>query len=68
MKTFWAGWLIAIAATFACAEAFGLWRQGVPGTLSFFMTNLGKEWPPILVVYGMLFGGLAVHFWWARSY
>lgn len=68
MKIFWTYWLLFIIASFGVAEAFGLWKFGVPGTLSYFMTNLGKSWPPILVVYGMLFGGLAVHFWWARSY
>jgi hypothetical protein len=68
VQTFWTYWLVAIALSFAIAEALGMYRFGTPGTLSYFMTSLGQKWPPLLVVYGMLFGGLAVHFWWARSY
>ena len=29
-----------------------------------FMATLATEWPLTAVIYGMLFGGLAVHFFW----
>lgn len=57
----WAGWLFAIAATFAVLEALS-WNHGV--TLSRSVWDLSIHWPLIIYLWGNLTGGLAVHFWW----
>ena len=62
MKRAWVVWLLMIVVTFATLEAYAV-KHDDP-TLSEFMWWIGTEWPLILVVYGVLFGGLAVHFWW----
>lgn len=58
----WTLWLLGIAGSFALLEAWAFHKRRP--TLSRFMAELGRKWPPILVVFGMLFGGLAVHFFW----
>jgi len=62
---FWTLWLIGLLAIFALGEGYAL-RQGKL-TLSRFVwqASQGPEgWPPLLVIYGIVLGGLAVHFWW----
>jgi hypothetical protein len=58
----WTVWSMAVIASFAALEAWAI-ETGRP-TLSVFMATLATEWPLTAVVYGMLFGGLAVHFFW----
>lgn len=58
----WSLWLLAIVLSFAIFEGIAFATGGT--TLSRFMWTLGQKWPPILIVYGILLGGLAVHFWW----
>lgn len=62
MRRAWVVWLLMIAVTFAALEVYAV-KHDDP-TLSEFMWWIGTEWPLMLVVYGTLFGGLAVHFWW----
>ena len=59
---FWGLWLLAIAASFAVAEGFALAHGGT--TFSAFMFNTQKAWPLCEFLWGMLMGGLAVHFYW----
>lgn len=59
---FWTIWFLGVAATFAIGETWAI-RTKRP-TLSRYMAMLATEWPLLMVVYGMLFGGLAVHFFW----
>ena len=65
MKTMWLLWIAAIVLTFAGLEAYAI-LSGKP-TLSEVAAAAGAAWPPLLVVYGIVFGGLAVHFWWHTS-
>lgn len=58
----WVLWLLAIAGSFAGLEFWAV-KTGKP-TLSRFIATAGVKFPLILVFYGMLFGGLAVHFFW----
>ena len=58
----WSLWLLAIMASFGVFEGVALATGGV--TLSRFTWDLTLAWPLIPVVYGGLFIGLAVHFWW----
>lgn len=61
---FWAAWLVGIALTFAGLEAWG-WESGT--TFSSFMWNTTQAWPLWEFLWGLLIGGLAVHFWWHWS-
>lgn len=58
----WAAWLTIIAASFAVFETIALKRGGK--TLSRTVSDAAGGWPLLPVVYGMLWGGLAVHFFW----
>lgn len=62
MKLFWAIWIFAIAATFACAEWFAL-AHGTT-TLSRFVWDVTAAWPPLPFIAGFLAGFLCCHFWW----
>jgi hypothetical protein len=62
MKLLWAAWLVCFVLTFAALEWYAIANQ--QPTLSRCAWELGQKWPLILVIYGMLWGGLAVHFWW----
>jgi hypothetical protein len=33
-------------------------------TLSHVAAEASAKWPPLLALYGALWGGLSVHFWW----
>lgn len=68
MQIFWGAWLALIFLTFAAGEAYGLHTHGVPGTFSYFMTTMNQRWGLWGPVWGILMGGLFVHFWWSRSY
>lgn len=62
MNWVWTSWLIALIVSFGCFEGYALAKGKT--TLSRYTWNIFKVWPPIAVVFGMLFGGLAVHFFW----
>ena len=58
----WSAWLLLIAISFGALEGIALATGGI--TLSRFTWDITLAWPLIPVVYGGLFIGLAVHFWW----
>lgn len=60
----WTLWLIAIVVSFAIFEVRAFKFPERQDTLSRFIWNIGQKWPLSLVLFGMLFGGLAVHFYW----
>lgn len=64
MSWMWVVWLLVIIVSFALIEGYALRHPERQNTLSRFIWGLGQEWPLTLVLFGMLFGGLAVHFFW----
>jgi hypothetical protein len=62
MSWVWLAWLLLIAGSFAVLERYALLKNKV--TLSRFIWNASKAWPPLPWVVGNVTGGLAVHFWW----
>jgi hypothetical protein len=59
---YWAAWLFAIIVTFAVPEGYALHNGGT--TFSAFMWGTTTAWPLWEFLWGLLIGGLAVHFWW----
>lgn len=59
----WTLWVAAILVSFAIFETLAIKRPGGK-TLSRFVWEVSKAWPPLPFVLGLLVGGLAVHFWW----
>lgn len=62
MMWYWALWLLGIVITFAVPEGIAIWKHGT--TFSQFMATMQYEWPLWMYVWGVLMGGLAVHFFW----
>ncbi len=62
MTVFWAVWLFFIVASFAAAEGYALIKGKT--TLSRWVWNLSKAWPPFGWLAGLITGVLACHFWW----
>lgn len=62
MTWVWFVWLLCILVTFALLEWLGWHRRF--GTFSRSITTLGQQWPLSIFLWGFLFGGLAVHFFW----
>lgn len=59
---YWPLALVGIVILFAIPEALALSKGGP--TFSFFMWTVGQKWPPWIFLWGMLVGGLVVHFLW----
>jgi len=64
VNTPWIIWLIALMLSFAVLERYALNHPERQNTLSRFVWQCGQKWPLTLVLFGTLFGGLAVHFFW----
>lgn len=62
MELVWVFWVIAIAVSFGCFEAYALKTN--KQTLSRTVWNATAAWPPLGVVFGILVGGLGIHFFW----
>jgi len=58
----WLAFLFAFAAIFFYFEMSALNNDGL--TLSRFIYNANQAFPLVGVLFGMLSGGLAVHFFW----
>jgi len=59
----WVIWLLVIAFTFAVIEGLAVSDPGGL-TLSQFIVNVSRAWPPIVALIGILIGMLISHFWW----
>lgn len=64
MNTNWVLWLLALIISFAVLEGYAFKHPERSNTLSRFVWSVGQKWPLSLVLFGMIFGGLAVHFYW----
>lgn len=62
MSWFWLIWIGATIIVFAIGEGYAL-RSG-KATLSRTVWNIQKGWPMFAALFGLVFGGLAVHFFW----
>jgi len=62
MNLTWPLWIVLIAVSFAALEGYALATKR--STLSRFVWNISKAWPPFGWVCGVLVGFLACHFWW----
>ena len=58
----WLGWFSLTVILFAIFETYALKTGRM--TLSRFTFTIGLRWPLFLVLWGMIVGGLAVHFFW----
>jgi hypothetical protein len=65
MQVIWPMWLIAIVVTFGFFEGWAL----VHGqkTLSRWVWLTTKAWPPFPAIFGLVAGGLIVHFFWTNQ-
>lgn len=64
MNTIWVLWWLAIVASFTILEARAIRHPDRQNTLSRFMWEIGQKFPLSLVIWGLLIGGLSVHFFW----
>ncbi len=62
----WTALIIANIVIFAILEGYALSRSDPDGgiTLSRYVWEASKAWPPLVFLLGMIVGGLVVHFWW----
>lgn len=60
----WTAFLLLTAVVFTILESAG-WKSS--NTLSRFIYTIGAKWPLSIFLWGLLAGGLAVHFWWHWS-
>lgn len=62
MTVFWTTWILVIAVSFCLAEGWALAHGKV--TLSRYVWELTKVWPPLPFLVGLAVGFVAAHFWW----
>jgi hypothetical protein len=63
MNLYWTIWLfVLLPLSFGVGEAYALANRRT--TLSRYIWNLSKAWPPFPFFAGFLAGFLACHFWW----
>jgi hypothetical protein len=60
----WIVLLLIILVWFSIFEARAWNHLGERHTASRFIAQLGKSWPLSIWLWGLLMGGLAVHFFW----
>lgn len=65
MAVAWAAWLLVVIVTFAAFETYAL--QTNRTTLSRFVWNATKAWPPLPFIVGLIIGFVCAHFWWGGS-
>lgn len=64
MNTNWIIWLLAIIVSFTVLERYSFKHPQRSNSLSRFVWSVGQKWPLSIALWGMLFGGLLVHFFW----
>ena len=60
----WIVGVVIMLGWFAYYEAAAFAHPDRFNTLSRFVWTIGQKWPLSLVLWGMLIGGLSVHFFW----
>jgi len=65
MNWVWPIWIGSIIASFGFLEGWAIVHD--QPTLSHWTWEATKAWPPLAVVYGLIFGGLAVHLFWPNQ-
>lgn len=60
----WPVWLLIVAVSFAALEA---WQYTSGITLSQWVWKATAIWPPLPALFGLLAGGLIVHFFWTST-
>jgi hypothetical protein len=65
MNIYWALFFTLMLSLFIAGETYAL-AKGKP-TLSRFIWNLTKAWPPLPLVVGLAIGFVSAHFWWGGS-
>lgn len=60
----WIVGAIIFVAWFAVFEFYAFKHPNRINTLSTAVATLGARWPLSIFLFGLLIGGLAVHFWW----
>lgn len=60
----WVVWWLAIFASFVALEGYAFKHPEREWTLSRTMATWGAKWPLSIGLWGMLVGGLMVHFFW----
>ena len=60
----WTAWLLALVISFSALEGTAIHRK--KSTLSYFVWELSKAWPPFPWVAGIVVGFLGCHFWGGR--
>lgn len=60
----WVIWAVLTIAAFGWLEAHALNHSKREWTLSKFVAYLGAKWPLTIFFFGLVTGGLAVHFFW----
>jgi hypothetical protein len=56
----WVAWLLSLAASFALFEGYAIRTHRA--TLSQFVWEMSRAWPPFAWLAGIAVGGLIVHF------
>ena len=64
MNWMWIVWLLVVAISFALIEGWAIKHPQRQWTLSRTIATWGARWPLSIALWGMLFGGLLVHFFW----
>lgn len=64
MTYMWILWLLAVVCSFTLLEAYAFRHPDKQWTLSRTLATVGAKWPLSIALWGMLFGGLLVHFFW----
>ena len=55
-------WPVLLTVHFTGLETYTAFTH--QPTLSYADTEAGAKWSPLFVLYGALYGGLSIHFWW----
>ena len=64
MNTPWIAGAVAFVLFFSFFEWRAFKHPDRENTLSRFVWSVGQKWPLSLVLWGMIVGGLSVHFFW----
>ncbi len=62
MSFVWLAWFLLILVSFGFFEGWALTHN--KKTLSRVVWDTTKNWPPLPFIFGLVVGGLAVHFFW----